>query len=88
MEDDTTGGKPRQSGAPQAGGATTHGSRFGGRSGTAALLRALARWSRAVEALCYRRLRELDEAADGPEGHGRPNRVREAEHPPHHVRPD
>jgi hypothetical protein len=88
-------GEPRPSGAPEAGGATTHGSQFGGRSTTAMLLRALARWSRAVEAMCYRRLRDMDDSAHEPSGtRGRPFRVRAAAHPqgnphphPHRPRP-
>jgi hypothetical protein len=74
-------GEPRPSGAPEAGGATTHGSQFGGRSTTAMLLRALARWSRTVEAMCYRRLRDMDDSAREPSGaRGRPFRVRGAAH--------
>ncbi len=70
---------PNPSGAPEAGGATTHGSVFGGRSLQAHLLRFLARWARTVEAAAYRRLRDLDRDAGEPDGtRGRPHRVREA----------
>jgi hypothetical protein len=71
----------RESGAPEFGGATTHGSSFGGHSVEAQLLRALARLARSVEAAAYRRLRDLDHDAPEPRGFGgRPHRVREAEH--------
>jgi hypothetical protein len=67
------------SGAPEAGGATTPGSQFGGGSLIARLLRAIARVARTVEAAAYRRLRDLDQSAGEPRGtRGRPNRVREA----------
>lgn len=78
------------SGAPEAGGATSRGSRFGGDSLTAKLLRMLARVARAVEASAYRRLRDLerelqqrDQTIQRP---GAPRRVREAAqpHPPAH----
>jgi hypothetical protein len=67
------------SGAPEAGGATTPGSHFGGDSWTAHVLRFLARVSRAVEAGCYRRLRDLElrEGGNVPRP-GAPNRVRAA----------
>lgn len=75
-------GEPIRSGAPEAGGATTHGSWFGGRSLQASFLRAVARVARTVEAGAYRRLRDLDLAAGGPSGTlGRPRRVREARLP-------
>src|SRR5437660_10198118 len=41
------------SGAPEAGGATSHGSVFGGDSLTARLLRMVARVARDIEAHCY-----------------------------------
>lgn len=77
---------PLASGAPEAGGATSRGSRFGGRGVQASLLRALARFGRGVEAAAYRRLRDLDLGAGEPAGErGRPRRVREAAI--HHGRP-
>ena len=76
-ERDPTRANP--SGAPEAGGATTHGSLFGGHTAEARLLRMLARMARAVEAGAYRRLRDLDRDAREPAGaRGRPNRVRAA----------
>jgi hypothetical protein len=69
------------SGAPEAGGATSHGSRFGGDSLMAKLLRMVARVARDVEAEAYRRLRDLEQAAEAREGHplpGAPNRARHA----------
>lgn len=69
----------RESGAPEAGGATSRGSLFGGIGLQSRLLRALARFGRAIEAGAYRRLRDLDRAAGEPVGaRGRPNRVRGA----------
>ncbi len=68
------------SGAPEAGGATTTGSRFGGRSLVAHALRFLARVARDLEATAYRRLRDMEIQAkrrgEGGEP-GAPNRVRE-----------
>jgi hypothetical protein len=67
------------SGAPDAGGATTLGSHFGGDTWSAHALRALARWSRAIEAECYRRLRDRElRESDGTFRPGAPNRVRMA----------
>jgi hypothetical protein len=67
------------SGAPEAGGATSRGSFFGGATLEARVLRALARMSRAVEAAAYRRLRDLDRGIPETQGfRGRPHRVREA----------
>jgi hypothetical protein len=71
------------SGAPEAGGATSRGSVFGGDSLTAKLLRMVARVARDIEAHCYRRLRDLELVADKSDGSyrpGAPNRVRN----PHH----
>jgi hypothetical protein len=70
------------SGAPEAGGATTRGSVFGGESLMARFLRMLARIARDLEATAYRRLRDMEQRA-AQEGGGRarpgaPNRVREA----------
>lgn len=68
------------SGAPEAGGATTTGSRFGGVSLIAHVLRFVARVARDLEATAYRRLRDMENNAkrrgegNGP---GSPNRVRE-----------
>lgn len=72
------------SGAPEYGGATTHGSSFGGDGFVPSLLRAVARLARSVEAASYRKLRELDVNA-GPldTGRGRPRRVKEAARGPH-----
>jgi len=79
------------SGAPEAGGATTRGSQFGGTSWTARFLRAVARIARDVEAEAYRRLRDLDRLVGTPAERrpGAPNRVRHAhdhqrhDHQPH-----
>lgn len=71
------------SGAPEAGGATTPGSRFGGDSFEAKLLRMVARVARDVEAGAYRRLRDLEKRVSercGPRP-GSPNRVRAADYP-------
>jgi hypothetical protein len=71
------------SGAPEAGGATTRGSAFGGDSLSARLLRMVARVARDIEAQCYRRLRDLERIAakhDGVLRPGAPNRVRHAFH--------
>jgi hypothetical protein len=75
----------RESGAPEAGGATSRGSSFGGNSFQASLLRAIARIGRGLEGAAYRRLRDLDRTAGQPVGaRGRPNRVRAAaRHVPH-----
>jgi hypothetical protein len=74
---------PHASGAPDAGGATTRGSLFGGRGLWPSLLRAVARLARAVEAEAYRRLRDLDrDVSDVGETRGRPHRVKEAATPP------
>jgi hypothetical protein len=74
--------KPNPSGAPTAGGATTPGSRFGGTSLAARLLRLLARVARDLEATAYRRLREMDLSAEArdPNGlrPGAPNRTKRA----------
>ncbi len=69
----------RPSGAPEAGGATTAGSHFGGDSMTARLLRMVARVARDVEAGCYRRLRDMDRGLGPSERRpGAPKRVRHA----------
>jgi hypothetical protein len=68
------------SGAPDAGGATTTGSRFGGGSLLAHVLRFVARVARDLEATAYRRLRDMEvRAKRRGEGNqpGAPNRVRE-----------
>lgn len=69
------------SGAPEAGGATSRGSRFGGDSLLASFLRMVARVARDVEAEAYRRLRDLEQRADksAPFRPGAPNRVRHAQ---------
>ncbi|HEY2748247.1 MAG TPA: hypothetical protein VGL86_26675 [Polyangia bacterium] len=68
------------SGAPEAGGATSRGSQFGGRNMLARFLRAVARVARDVEAEAYRRLRDLERDAGRDESvrPGAPNRVRHA----------
>jgi hypothetical protein len=69
------------SGAPEAGGATSHGSMFGGDSLEAKFLRMIARIARDVEAGAYRRLRDLEQGIrqyDGGVRPGAPNRVRHA----------
>jgi hypothetical protein len=68
------------SGAPEAGGATTPGSVFGGRSLIARGWRLLARIARDLEATAYRRLRDMEGAKHpGDEREpGSPKRVKEA----------
>lgn len=69
------------SGAPEAGGATTRGSRFGGDSLVARFLRMVARVARDVEAEAYRRLRDLEHRermSDDSFRPGAPHRVRHA----------
>jgi hypothetical protein len=72
------------SGAPEAGGATTAHSMFGGDSLLASALRLLARVSRNLEATAYRRLRDLELARTGgrpSSDPGAPRRAREAQFP-------
>ena len=69
------------SGAPEAGGATTAHSRFGGDTLMAKLLRMVARVARGVEAEAYRRLRDKERGIrqyDGGHRPGSPNRVKHA----------
>jgi hypothetical protein len=68
------------SGAPEAGGATSKGSVFGGDSVLAKFLRMVARIARDLEATAYRRLRDLEQqqAHSGGFRPGAPRRVREA----------
>ena len=70
------------SGAPEAGGATSRGSIFGGESLIARGWRLLARVARDLEATAYRRLRDLEArrtAAGGDaRGPGAPNRVKQS----------
>ena len=69
------------SGAPEAGGATNWGSRFGGDSFEAHFLRFIARIARDIEATAYRRLRDLEQRCqqNGEPPHpGAPHRVRRA----------
>jgi hypothetical protein len=69
------------SGAPEAGGATSRGSVFGGSSLWARFLRMVARVARDVESECYRRLRDMEQAAEKSDGDyrpGAPYRVRNA----------
>ena len=75
------------SGAPEAGGATSCGSRFGGASLWAKLLRMVARVARDVEAEAYRRLRDLEQQAEKGGGFrpGAPNRVRHAHDSQTHI---
>ena len=66
------------SGAPEAGGATSRGSIFGGQGWEAIGLRAMARLGRMLEGFAYRRLRDLDHDALEPRAtRGRPLRTRE-----------
>ena len=55
----------RVSGAPEAGGATSAGSVFGGRSFVARALRMLARIARGLESTAYRRLRDMEARRTG-----------------------
>jgi hypothetical protein len=55
----------RVSGAPEAGGATTAGSVFGGRTFVAHALRLLARVARGLESTAYRRLRDMEARRTG-----------------------
>jgi hypothetical protein len=67
------------SGAPEAGGATTPASQFGGNTLMARFLRMVARVARDVEAEAYRRLRDMERGIrqyDGGLRPGAPNRVR------------
>jgi hypothetical protein len=77
------------SGAPAAGGATTPGSRFGGRSLEARALRFVARLGRRMTGFAYRNLRRLEghdhEDRRGPAG--KPHRAAGAP-PPHDLRPE
>ena len=69
------------SGAPEAGGATTPGSQFGGNTLKARFLRMVARVARDVEAEAYRQLRDMERGIrryDGGLRPGTPNRVRHA----------
>ena len=72
---------PNPSGAPEAGGATTHGSLFGGGSFMARTWRFLARIARDLEATAYRRLRDMEQQSkDTCEHPGAPKRTRQASH--------
>jgi hypothetical protein len=90
MERDNTA---NPSGAPEAGGATSHGSVFGGRSLVAQAWRMLARIARDLEATAYRRLRDMEarRAATKHPGEerdpGAPRRVKEAATPPSKPQP-
>jgi hypothetical protein len=73
----------RPSGAPTAGGATTPGSVFGGRTLVARAWRMLARIARDLEATAYRRLREMEDRRKNIKSHpgdamepGAPKRVK------------
>jgi hypothetical protein len=78
-----------RSGAPEAGGATTPASRFGGHGIEARVLRFLARLGRRLTGMAYRNLRRLDlsrrddDDRVGPAGE--PSRTRGA--PPPHPHP-
>jgi hypothetical protein len=77
--------KENVSGAPEAGGATTRHSMFGGDSFLARFLRFLARIGRDLEATAYRRLKDLEKARTGgapSDEPGAPKRTREAGHFP------
>jgi hypothetical protein len=78
MEIDFGKDAARPSGAPDAGGATTAGSRFGGFTFAAHFWRLLARWAREVEAVAYRRLRDLEAHSEQKGGPGAPRRVKQA----------
>jgi hypothetical protein len=70
-----------RSGAPEAGGATTRHSMFGGDTLLARLLRMIARVGRDLEATAYRRLREMELRRTGgrpSNSPGAPRRTREA----------
>ena len=74
------------SGAPEAGGATSLHSMFGGSSLIAQALRFIARLARDLEATAYRRLRDLELKRTGGKPSsdpGAPRRTREAGHFPH-----
>jgi hypothetical protein len=74
------------SGAPEAGGATTWASRFGGDSLEAHFLRFVARIARDIEAGAYRRLRDLEQRSQqrGAAPHpGAPRRSRGVGNGPH-----
>jgi hypothetical protein len=69
------------SGAPEAGGATTRHSMFGGATMIARFLRFVARIGRDLEATAYRRLKDLEQARTGglpSDDPGAPHRTREA----------
>ena len=87
MEKDIDFGKDaaNPSGAPEAGGATSHGSVFGGSSLIAQAWRMLARIARDLEATAYRRLRDMEARRQHIKSHpgdavepGAPKRVKEA----------
>jgi hypothetical protein len=70
---------PNPSGAPEAGGATTTHSLFGGSSLAARTWRFLARVARDLESTAYRRLKEMEQrSTDGCEHPGAPKRTKEA----------
>ncbi len=81
MDQDTQeGNSPNPSGAPEAGGATTAHSLFGGSTFPARLWRFLARVARDLESTAYRRLKEMERRAPQNEARpGAPRRAREAE---------
>jgi hypothetical protein len=73
------------SGAPEAGGATTRHSQFGGTSLIASLLRFMARVGRDLEATAYRRLKEMEQRRTGgrpSDDPGAPRRARGAGNTP------
>jgi len=79
-------GAANPSGAPEAGGATTWASRFGGDSLEAHLWRFVARISRDIEAAAYRRLRDLEQRSQRqgiPPHPGAPRRARNGAVGPH-----
>ncbi len=69
------------SGAPEAGGATTPHSMFGGDSVVARVWRFLARIARDLEATAYRRLKQMEERRT-QHGPGSPRRAKQAATPP------
>ena len=60
MEKETKDVSANPSGAPEAGGATTMGSVFGGKTFVASVWRWLARMARDLEQVAYRRLRDME----------------------------
>lgn len=84
-ENEQARSEAHRSGAPEAGGATTRYSHFGGDTLQARLLRMVARVARDLEASAYRRLRDLEQQRTGgtpSDEPGVPRRARAATHFP------